>query len=325
VARSMFLTILIALIAFGSRAGQTHHSEASSSTAPQIESEEVKFYAGARPYLSDSIGELRKHIPELDGAKSTTTQDPLPGALLKTGAQLDELLQKLPDLVAEETVSTSRWLDFREAVPTCVGMSGCVDSVPTSQKTERFDYFMLPHRLQNGVRRLDEYRTAIGQPFDKQDQPYFQGFASFWSVFSSLRRKESEFRYIGQQKMDGHSTFVVGFAQIPGAVKYSPTIVTRMGSVPMLLQGLAWIDEKSFRIVRLRADLLSPQPEIGYESQASTIRFGQARIPALALDLWLPKNVSVETIVQGQLWREQHAYSKFRLYEAKSKILLSPQ
>jgi len=93
----------------------------------------------------------------------------------------------------------------------------------------------------------------------------------------------------------------------------------------MLLQGIAWIDQTDFRIVRLRTDLLAPQPEIEYQKQTANIVFGPAHIAALDLVLWLPQAVDAEMEASGQYLQEQHLYSKYRLYQSKSKIILSPQ
>ena len=92
---------------------------------------------------------------------------------------------------------------------------------------------------------------------------------------------ESRFRYLGQQRTDGHSTFVVGFAQIPGSVVSPGAILTDRESLPMLLQGITWIDQADFRIVRLRTDLLAPQPEISLERQTAYILFGPVHIATL--------------------------------------------
>ena len=68
----------------------------------------------------------------------------------------------------------------------------------------------------------------------------------------------------------------------------------------MLLQGIAWVDQTDFRIVRLRTDLLAPQPEIDYQKQTSNIAFGQVHVAALALALWLSQAVDAEMEASGQ-------------------------
>lgn len=323
-ASPLHATCLLAVLAMIALAPPSLYYQ-SNETSPQLE-QQLKFYGSGNPYLNDSVTQLRKAVPSLDGLKPAKDQHTLPDILSKTSANLDQLLDHLPDLVAEEAISQTQWQNAQNAVAKCAGMSGCVEPVPTKQTNEKFNYIILPHRASEHHLQLEEYRTPFNDEAIKPaDEPHFQGFASFWIIFASANLAESHFRYLGQQKRDGHATYVVAFAQIPGSVNYNPRIVTRAGTVPMLLQGIAWIDRANFQLIRLHTDLLAPQPEIEYTKQTSSIKFGRARIPALGLDLWLPEDVRVETGVQGQLWQEQHRYSNFRLYQAKSKIILSPE
>ena len=92
----------------------------------------------------------------------------------------------------------------------------------------------------------------------------------------------------------------------------------------MLLQGIAWIDQSDFRIVRLRTDILAPQPQVNFQKQTSNIVFGPVHIATLDSELWLPWAVDVQMEAEGQFTQEQHQYSKYRLYQAKSRIILSP-
>lgn len=52
--------------------------------------------------------------------------------------------------------------------------------------------------------------------------------------------------------------------------------------------------------------------------------FGPARIPTLDVTLWLPQAVHVEIESKEQILQEEHKYSKYRLYKAQTKIILSP-
>jgi hypothetical protein len=90
----------------------------------------------------------------------------------------------------------------------------------------------------------------------------------------------------------------------------------------MLLQGIAWIDQSDFSIIRLHTDLLAPQPKIGVQRLTADIQFGPVHIPTLELTLWLPQAVHAEMGAEGQIVQEEHKYSKYRLYQAKSKVIL---
>jgi len=49
-------------------------------------------------------------------------------------------------------------------------------------------------------------------------------------------------------------------------------------SALLLYQGLAWIDAISYRIVRMRLDLLKPRLDIGLERSTTDIQFGEVHL-----------------------------------------------
>jgi hypothetical protein len=301
-------------------------SRSLSSSEPKDEARaEAKLYAGAHPYMDEPLSELSKTVHELAGLTPVPSQDPLPGLLAKTGAKADELLHKLPNLISDEGVSESHY--SQQAANGCVGVV-CIPLGDVATRDEIFHYMILAHPAQGGRLAVSEYRTArngkaVGP--GAAGAPFFQGFISAWIVFSSANQAESRFRYLGQQRVNGHTTYVFGFAQTPGSVESPGEIVVDSESIPMFLQGIAWVDQSDFRIVRLRTDLLAPLPLILVEKQTANILFGPVHIADLAAELWLPKAVHLQMEVRGQVVREEHNYSKYRLFQAKSKIILSPQ
>jgi len=285
--------------------------------------QETKLYGGAHPYIDDSLRALKKSVEELAELKDEPDQGSLAKVLAGVAGTSDTLLTKLPNLISDETVSETQWRDDQRTYH-CLA-EGCFDAAPIAQTTQHFNYIILAHNPQAERLELAEFRTTRdAKPVAPAQAPHFWGFASSWALFSSYDQKESRFRFLGQQKIDGRATFVVAFAQIPGAAKYPGRIMTTGGSIPMLLQGIVWVDQLDFRIMRLRTDLLAPQPQIGYQSQTANIRFGAARIPALGVDLWLPNTVEVDTRAEGQLLQERHKYTKYRLYQTTHKIILNP-
>jgi hypothetical protein len=293
----------------------------------EIKTEETNFYAGAHPYMDEPLPELKKMVHELGGLKPVPSSEPLPDLLAKVAAKADELLHKVPDLISDEAVTQTQRPVSEGIVPGCVG-TGCI--APPDRNSERdhkFDYIILTHPAPNGRTLIEEYRTqGNGKPVPQgAGAPSFQGFVSAWVIFSSLNLVEARFRPLGQQKTDGHNTFVIGFAQVPGSVELPGRFLTEKGSVPMLLQGIAWVDQTDFRIVRLRTDLLAPQPQVDFKKQTTNIVFGSVPIASLDLVLWLPQSVDAEMEASGQYLQEQHRYSKYRLYQAKSKIILPPE
>jgi hypothetical protein len=292
----------------------------------QIKTEEAKLYADAHPYLDEPLPQLKKAVHELGGLEPAPSQDQLADLLAKVGARADELLRKVPNLISDESVSETQWAVAQGDAAGCIG-TGCSQFAMGrhSDRNQKFSYIIPAHPTQYGQLQLDEYRTGRNDKPVPQGTaaPKFQGFITTWLVFSSPNQAESRFRYLGQQNTDGHNTFVIGFAQIPGTIEYPGQFLTANGSIPMLLQGIAWIDQSDFRIVRLRTDLLAPQPQVQFQEQTSNIVFGPVKLADS--ELWLPEAVDVEMEADGQYLQEQHQYSKYRLYAAKSKIILSPQ
>jgi hypothetical protein len=308
---------------------QTASPQARSSAQPsdEIKTAMARFYADAHPYMDEPLPELKKEVRELAGLKADSGPEQPSDLLAKVGAKSDELLQKVPDLISDEAVSQTQMPVSLGLTPGCVGTGGCSSTGRTSAWDQSFSYLIVTHPAPNGRLVLQEYRTSTkGKPIEGTGAgaPNFQGFISAWIIFSSANQVESRFRYLGQQKTDGHTTYVIGFAQIPGAVE-SPGIFLSDGKpVPMLLQGIAWVDQSDFRIVRLRTDLLASLPEVLVQRGTANILFGAVKIPTLDLTLWLPQSVHAEMEARGQILQEQHKYSKYRLYKAQSKIVLSP-
>ncbi|MGA8271017.1 MAG: hypothetical protein WB919_05610 [Candidatus Sulfotelmatobacter sp.] len=272
--------------------------------------------------MDDPPPELKKTVHELAGIDPASSQDQLPDLLAKIGAAADELLRKVPNLISQEAVSETQWTEASgKMVPGCVGR--CFAPGNSSRRDQTFDYLIVTHPAPGGGVMVQEYRTRRnGKPISKGvAAPDFQGFISAWIILSSPNQVESRFRYLGQQQMNGHNTAVIGFAQIPGLVESPGQIVNDRGSVPMLLQGIAWVDESDFRVIRLRTDLLAPRPEIQLEKQTADIVFGPVKIASVDSVFWLPQAVSLDMEAGGRFFREDHKYSKYRLFRAKSRIV----
>lgn len=297
----------------------------STQSGEEIKAEEKRFYGDARPYMDEPQPVLKNMVYELRGLKPAPSSELLPNLLNKVGAKADELLRKVPDLISEEAVTQTQWPVSAGTIPGCIGI-GCNGPGSSSGREQEFDYIILTHPTANGRLTIEEYRRhGNGKPLQQgEGAPAFQGFAAAWVIFSSWNQVESRFRLLGTQRTHGHDTLVIGFAQIPGSIEHPGKILSERGSVPMLLQGVAWIDRTDFRILRIRTDLLAPQPEIEYQEQTSSLAFGQVHIADLDLVLWLPQTVDAEMEASGQHLSEQHLYSKYRLYQSKTKIIMSP-
>jgi len=256
-------------------------------------------WANAKPYLDDPPAQLLTTLAELQGIDPASDQQQLPDILKKIGAKSLDLLQRMPNVISHENVVT-KFLQPRG---------------PTLH--QKFEYLVLRHDA-NGVAALDEFRT------DKANSgatPLAQGSANMWVIFHPGNLHESRFRCLGRQHMDGHATIVVAFAQIPDKVRFPGEVKLQGQSVPVLYQGVAWVDESDFRIVRLRTDLLAPRPDIHLQTLRREVLFSDVRLPETSELLWLPQEATVTTDFKAQVMQQIYKYSGFRLYRAKSKIV----
>lgn len=256
-------------------------------------------WASAKPYMDGPLPQLIDEVPELRGLETTPDQQPLADILKKTGDRSLDLLKRMPNVICHENVVTKL--------------------KPRGRSWhQQFEYLVLRHEAAGEV-TLEEYRT------DKANSgiaPLTRGTANAWVLFHPGNRPESRFRFLGRQLVEGHRMLVLAFAQIPDKVK-SPGQVSFEGTtVSVLFQGIAWIDESDFRIVRLHEDLLAPRPDIYLRALSSDVLFAEARLPKAAESLWLPREAKTTWDFKDQVVEQTHQYSGFRLYQSKSKIVM---
>jgi hypothetical protein len=274
-----------------------------------------RYPSTAAPYLEYPLPKLLKTVPELQGLMPAETQEQLPALLAKVGDNIHDAVKKLPNLISHEDVTQTR------VCPNALSYGGCLDS----ERRRGFNYLILSHPNRDTGNLLEEYRTDLkNRPIDplSQDAPKGRGFASLWVLFSPSSRSESKFRYLGQQKLDKHRTaFVVAFAQQPEAVRFPSEILLQGRSVPVWYQGVAWIDESNFHIVRMRTDLLEPQADIHLQRLTAEIQFGEVRISQIASALLLPLEVVITLELDTEVSKEVHSYSNYRLYAVETRIV----
>src|SRR5580704_13664648 len=284
-------------------------------------------------FASYPLTDLQQTVRELAGLKPSTDPTGLPALLNQVGAKILETVRGTPDLISHETVASK---------------------YGATSTRQQFSYLVLPHLQPGGRTAFDEFRVnlASGRKFQMEDiqralvsrrpagdasfvprlverlpapggPPLAQGFANMWIYFDPLNQPESSFRYLGQQKISGHDTLVLAFSQKPESVRSPAMFDFGDKTLPIFMQGVAWVDASNFKIVRLRTDLLLPVEGLDVRQLTADIEFAQTLIAELKLPLWLPRQVSVTWNLNGQIIREKHHYSDYRLFRTHSKILLN--
>jgi len=303
-------------------------------------------YAKVKSVLTASPQELVKAMPELAGIPITSDQTELPGLLKKVGEGVEAYFKNFPNTVSLEHVRQERLgaggkvaktldNDFQYlllAHPTKWGMD------ITEQRAT----------LQGGIGAvggLDEGFMLTG------------GFASVSLLFHPALQDGAGFRYLGRQssgarvggkapggqeilttsdgrklvlkpngtwadfkeEAPGKGLHIIAFAQKPEKARTTERFKTESGSAVILLQGLAWIDPATYQIVRLRTDLLAPQPKVKLLKQTTEIQYKEVSFKETGAALWLPQDVSVTVELRGRTYHNLHRYADFKLFNVATK------
>ncbi len=191
--------------------------------------------------------------------------------------------------------------------------------------------YLVVAKLGEKMMTLDEYRTNDkGESIDLSEFYLLtSGFASMPLFFHPLYHSSSAFRYIGRQT-DGRRLYIMAFAQKPEATGLIGHFYDMGLPAVILSQGIAWIDPDTYRIVRMRTDLLAPRHDILLERQTSEIELGEVNLEGAHHPLWLPSKVVVTINYQHTTYRNQHRYRDYKLFsvetrEGKKEIVPAPQ
>lgn len=275
----------------------------------------------AATYVEAPLADIVKEAPELKSMRPSADQNLPPAILQKMAARVDEFFGDVVDLTARETIKQARLDNYGRVVAS----------------HDTLGNYLIVHRNEGTGRAIEEYRTdAKGQLTDNRgltSSGYFvtAGFALNCNYFSSPFQAESAFRYLGTQKINGRQTHVVAFAQKPNKATLAVVFRGRDGSgVPMLVQGIAWVDEETFQVLRLRSDLLAPLYTIGLDRLTTEVDFTEVRLQDVATPLWLPREVSVRIFMNQysyenadyyeQIYENWHRYADYKRFRVGVKV-----
>jgi tetratricopeptide (TPR) repeat protein len=300
-----------------------------------------KHIAPVTTYVDESEDELKRASSTLrgirfklmsNGAAAGTSQVTTESILDRTGVVTADLLHRIPNLLAREEVeqTTGNTLESDSGSLAAKRRQMSVGIPIQEIRIRNFGYRIVHEKTNLGddADIIDEYRTdAHDRPIqvskNDPDAPRTTGFATSWLFFVPSNLPQSRFRYLGQQKVNNHETYVVAFAQIPAKTNMDTIVHSPTGPCSTFSQGLAWIDQSTFQIVRMQTDLLAPLPGIELNELRSLLNYGEVKIPRLNLSLWLPSDVETTWISGDHTGDETHRYSNYKLFASTVTILPS--
>ncbi len=261
-------------------------------------------------FIDSGNDELTRAVPDLSGLHFDSNQAPLDSILAETGKNLAAMFAKLGDLGANEQIHEIRF----------------EQGMDESNRLETYRYLIKPAAL-DAVESFDEERVipATGAPAPPPS-PDFLVISHFEKLLGYLLpqyRDESHFRYLGRMEINGHDTLVLAFAQRPDS-KNLRSHIGLGGGRTALLQGLAWIDAATHRIVRLRVDLPAPVEGFPLETLTTDIAVVPVQFPSGGDTPWLPARVTVHARYAGGEFHTVHRYSDYKLKEGDAGVSAAP-
>ncbi|MGO9268913.1 MAG: hypothetical protein ACLQOO_01400 [Terriglobia bacterium] len=249
---------------------------------------------------------LAKAVPELKHLQPAENQDMLPQILERVGAGVAAFFDGFPNTTCTEHVTSM------------VDGPSHVDSL---LRNNRYNYLAL---AQPGAAkgRLQEFRAdARGKPVQPDAESEIvivtSGFVAMSVHFHPDYQADSSFRYLGRESMEKQDSYVVAFAQRPAVARQVAHAEAGGRSGIVFMQGVAWIDPVSFRILRLHTDTQQPEVNTGLRKETTQVVYSEVSFRQGGKTLWLP----LEVTVTGQLGRysfyNQHRYSDYRLFNVE--------
>jgi hypothetical protein len=316
--RLLLISILF-LAAAGLTVRTTAHPAANSpqptATPARLSHQELDIYSRARTLVDWTPQEIRDS-PPFYKLRAAQEKGGLPVILTRVGETAAAMIAQFRNIACDERVY-SEWnvgspiATWREMGP--------------NESAHRFVYIIIPRPAGDPL-MFTEYRTnPRGNPIDLDSLADLRlittNFTGSWAYFNSSNQVESRFRYFGEESVRKQPCYVVGFAQRPEIARNFTTFEAGNHSARILVQGLAWIDERSFHIVRIETWLLAPRNDVGLESQNTTVNYSPVLPAGLQDVLWLPNEVTVLVHYQNVFIRNTHRYSGFKLFQAHSVII----
>ena len=310
-------------VALAEQAGDTVQiSNQAEQVSDQIHRQAIAIYGPAKPYLDLPVKRLQHQIDDLDGLKVDEDQTELDALLQHVSETVSAQMPRIPNLAAREDIALEEERMQLQSSGGGRGRGPMVSATPEMVlRAERRYEFVIRRRPSGDLQIFEESRKELGTSKDPIVPPQATGFSGLWMLFVPGVVEEQRFRYLGTQKVHGRQTAVIAFTQVPERVKVPGVVRSIDGDIPMLQQGVVWVDEETSRILRIRTDLLTPLPQINTTRLTSTVEYSEVHLPGLDEKLWLPHRVELLWTMNARNGGEIHRYSNYRLYKANVRII----
>jgi hypothetical protein len=259
-----------------------------------------------KTFLDMTPDELAKQVPELKHLVSAESQDMLPLILKRVGATVADFFDNFSN-----TTCTEHLVSAADAPRETLAL----------HYDAKFNYVALA-KPGTDKTRLQEFRTdSRGKLVRLESQATIAtiGFITMTVHFHPDYQPDSRFRYVGREVVEGQNTYVVTFAQRPDVARQTSRVVFKDATALVFVQGVAWIDPGSFRILRLRTDIQQPVVSVGLLRETTEVEYSEMTFQQGGKTLWLPREVTVSGQLSKYIFHNRHRYSDYRLFIVRTE------
>jgi hypothetical protein len=257
-----------------------------------------------KTFLDLTPAEFAKQVPELKHLELAESQDMLPLILERVGATVADFFDNFSNTTCTERVIST------------------VDT-PLHRHELRhdaeFNYLAL---IKPGADKasLQEFRTdSNGELVKLQGSVVTIGFVALLAHFHPAYQRDSRYRYLGREVVKGQSAYVVAFAQRPEVARQAGRVTFDDKTGFVFVQGVAWIDPVSFKMLRLRTDIQQPELNVGLLRESTEVDYSEVTFKQGGKTLWLPREVTVWGQMRQYIFHNQHRYSHYRLFLVRTE------
>ena len=257
------------------------------------------------PFLEASTEEIMKAAPYLEGLQPVSSQAKLPELLECAGRKVDVFFEVCPNTTAIETLRRSQF-----------GKSGRV----RLSRVETFEYMLAVGSFE-GQPSVEEFRSDGAGKLRHQgglQDGYMvtKGFPASQIVLHPLHQPTMDYRHLGTVVQGGRKLEVIAFIEKANKKYNLGSFRIQVSRLVMLrLQGIAWIDGETCRVVRVRTELVKPHPEVRLGRRTNDVEYGEVRFQEDNRRMWLPKRAVVAIDWSGKRLRNEHTFTDYKLFE----------
>jgi hypothetical protein len=188
---------------------------------------------------------------------------------------------------------------------------------PTLRNQSHYDY-LIALSWDRGELLVDESRVENDPPRKRRPEGSLLATRGFATLMFILHPDfQSSYAFTAPVEEPGASALRVDFLPRPGA--RSPAVLELKGrEYPIPWEGSAWIDPVTAAVTRIEARWKEPPEALGLKSLESDVRYGSEVLRG-GQSYWLPQAAHVSLQSRHQTWRNEHRFTKYRLFSVDVK------